>query len=152
MCTTATSPRINALLAAPAQAPLVSRVRNSALHALTRWGLSEEERDTALLIVGELLANAAQHGRKDMALYLALCPHTLLICVGDHGGSDPQTRVPADPDEHGRGLTIVRALAPQFETHQDETGTRVYAQVPVVTDGPRTDPATPVESAQDAVE
>ncbi|MFJ6465410.1 ATP-binding protein [Streptomyces sp. NPDC091387] len=73
--------------------------------------------DTARLLIAELTANAALHGRvrgRKARLGLTLDPTCLLVEVTDAGGD----RLPAPPpdgdagdSEHGRGLLLVEALA-----------------------------------------
>ncbi|MGW1894053.1 ATP-binding protein [Streptomyces sp. NPDC002004] len=125
----------------PAQEALVGCLRSAARAVLTRWHLSEEERESALLIVGELAANAAVHGRSEMSLRLVLTEGTLGIIVGDHGESVPSHRPAADddPDEHGRGLDIVHTLSTRVDLHHDDHGTWILACLAVTATQPATD-------------
>ncbi|MFF4590384.1 ATP-binding protein [Streptomyces sp. NPDC000345] len=113
----------------PAHKALVGCLRRAAGTVLKRWQLSDEEQDSALLIVGELAANAAVHGRSEMSLHLVLARGTLGIIVGDHGDPAPSRRRDADedPDEHGRGLDIVHTLAARVDLHHDDRGTWILA-------------------------
>ncbi|MGW7366133.1 ATP-binding protein [Streptomyces sp. NPDC054841] len=122
----------DAQLTLPAHEALVGCFRDVASGLLTCWCLSDEARDAAVLIVGELAANAARHGRSEMSLCLILDPNTLYIVVIDHGDPAPPRESTADddPDEHGRGLDIVRALS-ALDMHQDDRGTWVLASLPV---------------------
>ncbi|MFE0515864.1 ATP-binding protein [Streptomyces sp. NPDC058964] len=125
----------------PAQEALVGCLRSAARAVLTRWHLSEDEQDSALLIVGELAANAAVHGRSEMSLRLVLAEGTLGIIVGDHGDPTSSHRPCAydDPDEHGRGLDIVHTLSTQVDLHQDHHGTWILARLAVTATRPGTD-------------
>ncbi|MEU8913976.1 ATP-binding protein [Streptomyces nigrescens] len=125
----------------PAQEALVGCLRRIAADLLSRWHLPDEERDAAVLIVGELAANAALHGRSDMSLCLILGPGMLRITVGDHGDPAPprEPSAPDDPDEHGRGLTLVHALSSRVDLHCDDHGTWVLACLAVTTTHPRAD-------------
>ncbi|MGW4725351.1 ATP-binding protein [Streptomyces sp. NPDC004291] len=98
-----------------------------------RWHLSGDVRDAATLVVSELTANAAQHGRSDMTVQLSLTGDALRITVTDQGDPPIRTRPGADSasDEHGRGLAIVEALASWVEVVQDERGRRVSASLHV---------------------
>ncbi|MFJ7996741.1 ATP-binding protein [Streptomyces sp. NPDC096310] len=93
--------------------------------ALAGWGLSRLE-DSALLILSELLTNAARHarvspGREIETRYLA-APEGLRIEVHDASCVPPQPKAP-DPDAcEGRGLVIVEALADQWGVGEREGG------------------------------
>lgn len=122
----------------PAQAALVSCLRGAARAVLTRWGLSDTEQDEALVIVGELAANAAVHGRSEMSLHLFLTQGNLGIIVGDHGDPSPSRRavMDDDPDEHGRGLDIVHTLSTRVDLHHDDRGTWILACLAVTAADP----------------
>jgi hypothetical protein len=84
---------------------------------LRAWGLPS---DPAVLIVAELAANAATHGRvqgRDFDLTLYVIGDTLRIEVTDTRAERlPRTRRPAADDESGRGLLLVEALADRWGT------------------------------------
>ncbi|MFC8245135.1 ATP-binding protein [Streptomyces chartreusis] len=117
----------------PAQEALVGCMRRTASDLLAHWSLTDDERDTAVLIVGELAANAAVHGRSEMSLCLILDPGTLHIVMRDHGwpAASRGPSAAGDPDEHGRGFGIVHALAARVDLLHDNHGTRVLACLPV---------------------
>ncbi|MBL1101966.1 ATP-binding protein [Streptomyces coffeae] len=123
----------DALLALPAEAALVGCARHFAENVLTQWHLPSGERDAAVLVVGELAANAARHGRSRMTLRLTLGPGALQLVVSDHGLL-PRPRRPhtaPDPDEHGRGIPLVETLATRVETRHHDNGHWVRATLPV---------------------
>jgi anti-sigma regulatory factor (Ser/Thr protein kinase) len=116
----------------------VREARHFTRAVLARWHVAADSLDCATLIVGELAANAARHGRADMTLSLVLSDGVLYITVTDYGpaaacppAETPASRRPADSDERGRGLHIVDALADWTAFHQGEHGTRVQAEVHV---------------------
>lgn len=116
-----------ALLAVPAEVAWVPMARRFASAALARWLLPRGDRDSAELIVTELVANAAQHGRCDMTLRLVLGAGMLHIAVTDSGDDAGPRQAPDDEDhtERGRGLRIVESLVDWIDTHQDIRGRRV---------------------------
>ncbi|GGX79856.1 hypothetical protein GCM10010510_26210 [Streptomyces anandii JCM 4720] len=124
---------VKARFTLPAHEALVGCLRGAARTVLTRWRLSAEEQDAALLVVGELAANAAVHGRSEMSLHLVLTHGTLGIIVGDHGDLVPSRQRPADddPDEHGRGLDIVHTLSTGVDVHCGDHGTWILARLAV---------------------
>lgn len=119
----------HALIALPAREEWVGSARHFASCVVANWRLSADDRDSAVLVVGELAANAARHGYSDMTLQLTLDPGVLRITIDDHGGPGLHPQPPAghDPDEHGRGMRIVNLLATRVETWQRSGGRRVLA-------------------------
>ena len=106
--------------------PTTAHGAHTARHAAERWLAARQERPepdddttaTASLLIAELTANAALHGRvrgRNARLTLTLTPATLRIEVTDARGE----RLPAPPpaadadgdDESGRGLLLVASLA-----------------------------------------
>ncbi|MEU4843737.1 ATP-binding protein [Streptomyces gilvosporeus] len=100
--------------------------RHLAVHQLDVWGVpyGSEVSETAALIVGELAANAATHGRvpgRDFELHLTRLPGSarpgiLRIAVADTRTElrPPVPRsveLPSPDSEFGRGLVLVAALA-----------------------------------------
>ncbi|MEV7867099.1 ATP-binding protein [Streptomyces sp. NPDC088124] len=93
--------------------------------ALAGWGMSRLE-DSAVLILSELLTNAARHarvspGREIETRYLA-GPRGLRIEVHDASCEQPQPKTPGPDACEGRGLVIVEALADQWGVHERERG------------------------------
>jgi anti-sigma regulatory factor (Ser/Thr protein kinase) len=80
---------------------------------LDTWGLPQDDVDTAMLVVSELVANAEQHTTGCVTVRLTLRRGTeLLVAVRDTSPALPQQPPGARPDqESGRGLEIVDALA-----------------------------------------
>ncbi|MFJ7593323.1 ATP-binding protein [Streptomyces sp. NPDC097617] len=130
----------HAAIALPAQQRYVRMARRFAMCLLTRWGMGEDDQTSALLIVGELAANASQHGRSEMTISLCLTGSTLHVDVADFGESSP---VPGfhsvqPEDEHGRGLEIVSLLADRAEYDQEPWGWRACASLEITHPQPRT--------------
>ncbi|MEU3036538.1 ATP-binding protein [Streptomyces griseoaurantiacus] len=107
--------------------PTTARGAHGARHAAERWLAAQQDRPeadaaddddmaTASLLIAELTANAAVHGRvrgRDARLALTLTPTTLRIEVTDARGDRMPVRPrEADADgESGRGLLLVTTLA-----------------------------------------
>jgi anti-sigma regulatory factor (Ser/Thr protein kinase) len=121
-----TAPAHEAVLALPAEARWVPVARRCVVAVLSQWRFPSADRESAELIVGELAANAAEHGRHDMTVHLSLHGGVLWISVTD-SGVPGRARRPrdADSDEHGRGMTIVELLALEVRVHQGPLGRRV---------------------------
>ena len=102
-----------AMIALPAQACRVRTVRAFVSGLLKCWGVTGQDRDSAVLVVSELAGNAAQHGGSEMTVSVSLAAQDLCIDVVDTGSSTdlPRPRGTCADEEHGRGLGIVECLA-----------------------------------------
>ncbi|MFJ6120349.1 ATP-binding protein [Streptomyces sp. NPDC092129] len=108
----------SATMALPTQPTLVKSLRRFTNDVLCLWQIGNEKREAAVLIVDELAINAVQHGRTDMTLLLTLDGAVLRIAVADTGPRVPHPDADLDPDEHGRGVGIVKHLADRVEYHE----------------------------------
>ncbi|MEU2421234.1 ATP-binding protein [Streptomyces sp. NPDC007851] len=130
------------MIALPAEECWVRTARRFAVSLLARWDVAPEDRDSVLLIVGELAGNAAQHGRPDMIVSLGFEGRAVCIEVADSGASTsvPHSRRPDAHDEHGRGVGIVEYLADWTETREERDRRRDRAGLRVAispADAPR---------------
>ncbi|MFD7893806.1 ATP-binding protein [Streptomyces sp. NPDC059743] len=92
---------------------------------LADWGLAELE-DSALLVLSELVTNAARHARVshdwEIETRYRPGPGAVRIEVHDASPSRPQVR-DADPDSlDGRGLILVAALADEWGVGERDDG------------------------------
>jgi len=111
-----------------------------ATEQLRGWGLPP---DPAALIVAELAANAALHGRvtgRDFSLTLYAVADTLRIEVTDTRGDVlPRPALPPPDAEAGRGLLLVDALADRWGTAPGPPPRKtVWAEVRCPPGAPRT--------------
>ncbi|WP_225826181.1 ATP-binding protein [Streptomyces naphthomycinicus] len=121
--------RHEALLTLPAQEAHVCAVRHFTADLLEAWQVPVSKRDSAVLIIDELAANAAQYGREHMTLRLVLDDGTLHIVVTDSGRAVERHRPDMASDEHGRGTGIVQYLAQSTEARQTRSGREVRARL-----------------------
>lgn len=129
-----------------------------AAHQLTGWGHPHgtEAHDTVVLVVAELAANAVLHGRvpgRDFALSLSHDESRGVIRVeaSDTHPDRPALTVAAADEEHGRGLTLVDALAARWGvTGRTGPGKTVWAECATVTDEPRSTRMPPGKEAVSA--
>ena len=78
-------------------------------------GRPDDDYGAAELIFGELVGNAYLHARGPLEMAVEWSEGHAVLHVTDQGGPIDlaSARMPAESSEHGRGLAIVRALAPQ---------------------------------------
>jgi anti-sigma regulatory factor (Ser/Thr protein kinase) len=82
---------------------------------------TQDEADTAQLLVTELVANALVHGRGDIGLVVRRTAEVLRVEVTDGDPARPRIVDPAPSplDESGRGLYIVDQLASSWGSLSD---------------------------------
>lgn len=115
-------------ITAPARPRSVGLLRRRACVLFSEWAMSVDEQSTAALVISELLTNAVQHGRDEMTLVVVRTGFALGITVVDHGEA-AETAAGGDPDEHGRGLAIVTAVARDVCIDETATGWRTLARM-----------------------
>lgn len=89
---------------------IVGKTRSSVIDTLKTWRLGHLSDDVAL-VVDELLGNAIIHGEPPIRLSLWAETDELCVRVTDHGPGQPRNLDLGLDSVHGRGLTIVAALA-----------------------------------------
>ncbi|MGW0592400.1 ATP-binding protein [Streptosporangium sp. NPDC002607] len=94
----------------PHDLPIIGKTRAMVRETLAAWALHHLV-DDAVLVVGELLANAIIHGEPVVRLSLWAGADEFQIQVTDRGPGRPRHLALGVEAIHGRGLTIVRALA-----------------------------------------
>ncbi|MER7406587.1 ATP-binding protein [Streptomyces sp. NPDC000070] len=138
------SPRLRAqgLLTLPghdlASAPATRRHMRDTARA---WDLPQGAADDLESIIGELIANALEHGDgHTVTVAWALSAETVTISVTDEGDcrTDPlpaPLRPPSPERERGRGLLISDALAARSGVRQSGDGLTVWAEVLISASG-----------------
>ncbi len=94
----------------PHNLPIVGKARAMVREILVAWELHHLV-DDAVLVAGELLANAIVHGEPVVRLSVRACTDELRLQVTDRGTGQPRLLALDAEAVHGRGLAIVRALA-----------------------------------------
>ncbi|MFI2370846.1 ATP-binding protein [Streptomyces sp. NPDC018833] len=108
----------------------IGRVRHLADDFLAGLHVPPAAREDALLIISELVTNAVVHALPPVALRVLSMPCSVLRIEVTDGG--PQSHRPPHPhpqEEHGRGLTIVAALATRHGTVTHEEGATRWAEL-----------------------
>jgi anti-sigma regulatory factor (Ser/Thr protein kinase) len=98
---------------------------------LASWGLSEDDAYDALLVVSELVGNAARHsGHVAAQVEVTLDGFGLLLAVSDGSEVVPEHRVVDLLDESGRGYLIIEGLAVDWGVEDEPDGKRVWVLLP----------------------
>lgn len=117
---------------------------------LARWGLDGtwEQSTDAVLLAGELLANARGHGGGANTVEVSLRGTRLRISVSDASREPPQLvlpHVPARP--HGHGLYLVDRLAWRWGSFAQRHGKTVWVEMRAPA---RSGPSTSLTHTEDA--
>ncbi|MFM9442597.1 ATP-binding protein [Streptomyces acidiscabies] len=100
--------------ALPATDEAVAEAREQVRHHSDAWHLGADSRDTAALVVSELVTNVVVHTDSDaVTCVFAATDEQVLIQVEDNGSgrSAPEPRYPPAHHSGGRGLMIVEAVS-----------------------------------------
>jgi anti-sigma regulatory factor (Ser/Thr protein kinase) len=120
------------VLALPHTPGAVSGARRRISTVLAGWDLATDLADEVLLVVSELLTNAIVHALPPATLRLSLSRAdtrgAVRVEVTDMGPATPRAST-IDPDEHGRGLDIVHALAACCGVHAHSGGVSRWAEL-----------------------
>ncbi|MFF3323653.1 ATP-binding protein [Streptomyces sp. NPDC002889] len=129
----APAPQFTQLLSATRHGARLARLLTVEQIALWGWPRDSERAEAAAVVVAELAANAVAHGRlpgRGFRLSLILLPDSRLrVEITDPRG-DRLPVVSRVPDEGGRGLVIVDALAADWGVRPyPPSGKTVWAEV-----------------------
>jgi anti-sigma regulatory factor (Ser/Thr protein kinase) len=111
----------------PAQPRSVPAARRCTALLLSSWGVGTDDVDQIVLLVSELTTNATLHGRRDMSVDLTLAGSHVDLTVSDYGPVVGGRADKLPPDECGRGLEIVNALADGLHVQRHRSGTNAWA-------------------------
>lgn len=110
-------------------AEAVPVVRSRLAVVLDEWGVTGDAGGPTLLVVTELMSNAAEHGRAPVMLAVELRGDTVRVEVYDDSPELPRRR-PYDPARvRGRGLQLVDGLSGGWGWSPAPPGKVVWAEV-----------------------
>ncbi|WP_381794449.1 ATP-binding protein [Streptomyces niveus] len=123
----------------PAEPDAVRTARHAVRDTLDVWRLDRHVRDSAVLLVSELVTNSLQYtsGPIDVRLaVVSVCPAglpgaALLVEVSDPLPDPPTARSPGFEDEGGRGIQLVACSARRWGTRRGKTGKTVWFELPL---------------------
>jgi signal transduction histidine kinase len=114
----------------PDSVPQARRVAATALDSAPP--VNRAVRGDVLLVVSELVSNAARHGSEPIDLAVDVTPSCVRIEVTDSGDPHPlPVRRVAPTSQSGRGLLIVDSIAESWGVSAEPVGKTVWAEVPV---------------------
>jgi anti-sigma regulatory factor (Ser/Thr protein kinase) len=96
---------------------------------LSSWGRTIYG-DSAVLLLSELVTNAALHAKTEIVVRVELMPECLLVSVTDGSPRQPVVRHYSEQSTTGRGLALVSALALRWGIVPNADGTKtVWAEI-----------------------
>ncbi|MEV7453709.1 MULTISPECIES: SpoIIE family protein phosphatase [Streptomyces] len=114
----------------PARGDAAARARALVTGLLERWETREDTRDSVLLVVSELVANAVRFARGPLTVRLIRGGHGQLLCeVGDKGNGRPRLGRKDLLGDGGRGLHVVHGLTTRWGVRWTDDGKVVWASV-----------------------
>ncbi len=112
----------------PSEPHAARLARRLVLTCLEQWGYGHLA-DDALLVVGELTANAVTHGGLDFTCGVSRVRDRVRIEVGDGTSAIPVVRALDEQAVHGRGLHLVGALVHSWGWISAPPGKVVWAEL-----------------------
>ncbi|GAA3646804.1 ATP-binding protein [Streptomyces iranensis] len=109
----------------PALSTSVAEARRHVVRRLGSWGIDQDTRDSAELIVSELFTNAVRHtSSEDVRCSLQLIGTRLRLEVADQGCARtvPEARSVSADQEGGRGLMLVEAMSEAWGVRPNQGG------------------------------
>ncbi|MFI7499168.1 SpoIIE family protein phosphatase [Streptomyces sp. NPDC049687] len=113
----------------PARGDAAARARLLVSARLGQWHTRGDTRDSVLLVVSELVANAVRFADGPITVRLIRSGHGLLCEVGDTGNGRPRLGRSELLDDSGRGLHVVHGLTTRWGVRWTDTGKVVWASV-----------------------
>ncbi len=125
------SPGRALLLDLPADAASAGVVRGAVASLLQRQ-VDQDARDTATLLVTELVTNATRHVGGALHVEAGVCDSTLRVEVCDGSSCLPVLgELPDWESESGRGMVLIDALSDRWGAEAIPTGKRVWFELAV---------------------
>ncbi|MGW9597117.1 SpoIIE family protein phosphatase [Streptomyces chartreusis] len=113
----------------PARGDIAARARVLVSGLLGQWCTREDTRDSVLLVVSELVANAVRFAQGPITLRMIRTGNGLLCEVGDTGNGRPRLGRNELLDDAGRGLHVVHGLTTRWGVRWTDTGKVVWASI-----------------------
>lgn len=102
--------------------------RNAIVDRAISWGVPVDPNVLALL-VGEVVANAMEHGRPPIVAIVDWDEHRLRVEVSDASAESPVRRTPSAGDADGRGIWLVDRDATAWGVEGRDHGKSVWFEL-----------------------
>ena len=112
----------------PGETLSARRARRFVVAALDALGVSGA-RDTAELLVSELVTNAVVHGGSGVRVSVESTEGRVRVSVSDESPTVPILRNPVPEDEHGRGMFLVATLSSRWGVDPSTPGKCVWFEL-----------------------
>lgn len=119
--------RVSAQLPATPHAPRFAR--HLVNEMCTRWGLGNELRERATMVVTELVTNAVQHTAGGIDLVVTVRRYVLRLEVSDHSSALPHARQPTLDGTGNHGLRLVTRLASRWGSKPTTQGKIIWVDL-----------------------
>ncbi|MGZ4639650.1 MAG: ATP-binding protein [Actinomycetes bacterium] len=106
----------------------VRAARDELRKHIAGWG-DEDDRETALLLVSELVTNAVLHARSEVTVHLDATEERLRVQVDDASPEPPVRREAQSDIPGGRGLYLLDVLSEQWGVLTNGAGKSVWFEV-----------------------
>jgi serine phosphatase RsbU (regulator of sigma subunit)/anti-sigma regulatory factor (Ser/Thr protein kinase) len=113
----------------PAETSSARRARRFVVAALEALGVGSA-RDTAELLVSEVVTNAVVHGGSGVRVTVESTDGRVRVSVVDENPNVPIVRQPVPDDEHGRGMFLVSVLSNRWGVDPVAPGKCVWFELP----------------------
>jgi serine/threonine-protein kinase RsbW len=113
-------------------APKPASVRSARVFtadALGDGGVEASVVELAVLLVSELVTNAAVHARSKIRVTVHVDTHWVRVEVDDEGPGKPVLRQPSPSQIKGRGLAVVDRLSTDWGTDEHENHKTVWFEI-----------------------
>jgi anti-sigma regulatory factor (Ser/Thr protein kinase) len=95
---------------------------------LRSWGVSGALAGDIVLAASELVTNAVEHGRGEVAVELRRHGKRIRLRVGDGAAETPVLRRPEPQARRGRGIALIEAVSMAWGTQPRAGGKWVWAE------------------------
>lgn len=115
----------------PTRPTSVAQARTQVRTFLDEWGVPDDNEDaeSLILVVSELVTNAVRHSRGMFAVSVALYGDICHVAVKDSAEQPPAKTLAAMGAETGRGLFLVDALASDWGWNAETVGKTTWAEL-----------------------
>ena len=95
------------------------------------WGVSDQLREDAVLLINEVVSNAVDHvgGQHAIEVQARWNGASLWVGVADGSAVRPIVRELAHTEHRGRGMRLVAAIAHQWGAYDYRDGKRVWFEI-----------------------